>query len=291
MLGIRFSVFACLLVSVSILEIAGAAHAQPVGGEYPKEVYFDFRGKPPATELTVKPEGVTPFVRSEPEGLRVTLPKDRKNLAPFELIAGGVQGDFEITATIEIVQAETPRVGFGVGVNLFINKVDPPTEGGGVGRLLRPSGAQILFWDQGFGKPGEEMQYDFQEQACSDMQFRLRLQRTGRQLAYFLGAGLKGEEFNALPPKNFGLNDIEKVIVRFTTGKQPHGIDARIIDLRIRSGRAPTTLVAIPEELPRESRPGARWRLWLGAAIVSLLFAGFLCMWLYWRRRNRADKE
>ena len=48
---------------------------------------------------------------------------------------------------------------------------------------------------------------------------QLRLKRTGSQLAYFLVAGLKGDTVEALQPKNFGLNDIEQVLLRVTTGR------------------------------------------------------------------------
>ena len=71
----------------------------------------------------------------------------------------------------------------------------------------------------------------------------LRLKREGGQLLYLLGAGLEGESYEELQPKTFGPKDIQQVLVRVTTGKQPCSVDVRLIDLRIRSvinsGRAP----------------------------------------------------
>jgi hypothetical protein len=296
MLRVRAPLSPCVLVSLSCslgFALVGSGFAQPDGGdkEYPKEVYFDFRGTPLAPELTVKPDGADRFVKSEPEGLRVTLPKNRKNLAPFELIARvGVQGDFEITATIEILHAETPRDGFGVGASLFINKVDPPTEAASVGRLLRPSGEEILFWDQGFGKPGEQLQFDFESRPCSDKHLRLRLKRTGSHLAYFFGAGLKGESFEALHPKNFGLNDIERVLLRVTTGRQPHSVDARLINLRIRSGHVPD-----PKDLQTVGAPaggvrGPGSRMALVAALLLALSITLAVVFGLWFRRRAGEK-
>jgi hypothetical protein len=276
---------ACLSVLGLVLGLAlvGPVLAQqPEAKEYPSEVYFDFRGTPLPPELALKPEGVERYIKSEPEGLRVTLPKDRKNLAPFELSTRvTVQGDFEITAALQILSAETPRGGFGVGTSLFINKVDPPTEGATLGRLLRPGGKDDLFWDQGFGKPGQAMQYDIKYQPCTDNDLRLRLKRTGSKLSYALGPGLQGTTFVELEPKNFGANDLEKVLVRVTTGRQPHAIDARLVELRIRSGRAadPKDVVAVvaPDAGPRRS--GTRLLLVGGIVLLALVLAMLFALW------------
>jgi DNA-directed RNA polymerase subunit RPC12/RpoP len=289
MLGIRaFLVFSlgCALIG-SVL--AGSALAQRDGDdkEYPNEVYFDFRGKPLPPELTVKPDGADRFIKSEPQGLRVTLPKDRKDLAPLELITRvGIDKDFEITATLEILHADNPDDGFGVGASLFINKADPATEAASVGRLSRPGGAEILFWDQGFGKPGEQLQFDFDSRPCTDKQLHLRLKRTGSQLAYFVGAGLDGETFEALQPKNFGPNDIERVLLRVTTGRQPLSVDVRLIDLRIRSGRVPDPNVPLAGATGAGGRSDSR--LWLAAALL-LVLATTICLAIAFRRRCRAD--
>lgn len=293
--NIRVSWSPWLMVSLAFVLIgwglAGSALAQPDGGakEYPNEVYFDFRGKPLPPELTVKPDGADRLIKSEPEGLRVTLPKDRKNLAPFELIARvGVEKDFEITATLEILHADTPNDGFGVGASLFINKVDPATEAASVGRLSRPGGEEILFWDQGFGKPGEQLQFDFDSRPCTDKQLRLRLKRTGSQLAYFVGVGLQGDTFEALQSKNFGPNDIERVLLRVTTGRQPHRVDARLIDLRIRSGRAPDPNAPQAGAAGAGGRSSAR--MWLAAALL-LALATTICLAIAFRRRRRVEAD
>ena len=146
----------CLAWSISLLLMlsAGCA-AQPANEEkkYPKEVYHDFRGKPLPDELSLTPLGSEQFVNSEPEGLRITLPKDRKDLGQVTIgMRTGIQGDFEITATLEILNADRPKDGFGVGAFLFINKVDPEAEGATLGRITKPNGNEVIFWDQGFGK-------------------------------------------------------------------------------------------------------------------------------------------
>src|SRR5262245_20020573 len=63
--------------------------------KYPHEVHFDFRGKPLPPELILTPAGSERFVKSEPEGLRITLPKDRSDLSPVAVgTRSGIKGDF-----------------------------------------------------------------------------------------------------------------------------------------------------------------------------------------------------
>ncbi len=291
MFDVRISLSPWLLVSLSVslgMVLAGSGFAQPPGGdkEYPKEVYFDFRGKPLPPELLLRPDGAERFVRTEPEGLRVTLPKNRDNLEPVKVSTRfGVQGDFEITATVEILQAERLSPGaWGAGAALFLNRAEPANQGASFARVSRPEGKEVVLYDL-FGKPGE---VDVNSQPCPDKLVRLRLKRSGSQISYLLATGLQGENFEELSPKTFGRDDIQQVTVRVMTGRQPYSVDARLIDLRVRSGRVPATPVAAPTDVPQEPQTGFRWKLWLAAAIVGLVGAAFLGTWLLWRRRDRA---
>jgi serine/threonine protein kinase len=255
-----------------------------VSRKYPHDVYFDFRGKPLPPELMLTPAGSDRFVRSEPEGLRITLPRNRDDLSPVAVgTRFGIQGDFEITVALEILQAERPRDGFGVGASLFINKVDPPTEGATFGRLLRAGGKEVVFWDQGFGKSAEQMQYDIDFRPCTDKVLRLRLKREGDQLLYLLGTGLAGESFEELSPKTFGPKDIQQVLVRVTTGKQPCSVDVRLIDLRIRSGATPANPIAAT------ATPVYLWLL--AASVIALAITFVLGAALYARKRRGESGE
>jgi hypothetical protein len=272
-------------ISGLVLLASSTVYAQPaqVEKKYPNEVYYDFRGKPLPDELALTPIGSEQFVTSEPEGLRITLPKDRKDLA--QLVVGtrsGIKGDFEITATLEILRAEAPKSDFGVGASLYINKADSDTEGATLGRIVKPSGEQQIFWDQGFGKN----QYDIGTRPYKETQVRLRMKRTGAQLAYFVGKGLKGDHFDELPPKEFGGNDIKQVIVRVTTGRQRADVDVRLVDLRIRSGAAPATTIAV---VPATAPPSRNWllaALCVAVSILTLAVAVLSAMLL--RRQKRA---
>jgi hypothetical protein len=280
--------------SISLLLMLSAGlPAQPANEErkYPKEVYHDFRGKPLPDELALTPLGSEQFVKSEPEGLRITLPKDRKDLGQVTVgTRTGIQGDFEITTTLEILSAESPKDGFGVGASLFINKVDPEAEGATLGRITKPNGNQIIFWDQGFGKKKEELQYDIGDRPFAETRMRLRMKRTGTRLAYFVGKGLKGDHFDELPAKEFGGNDIQKVIVRVTTGRQRASVDVRLIDFRIRSGAAPATPIPAPKTPVESSRSWLLAALCVVVSILSLLVI-VLAALLFLRQRGVSDKS
>src|SRR5262249_6090548 len=85
----------------------------------PERFYHNFRGarKPPAP-LRVEGQDADLVTRPEPGGLRITLPADWNKpgvwVRPHVLVAG----DFDITAAYELLGAEPPRNGGGVGVVL-----------------------------------------------------------------------------------------------------------------------------------------------------------------------------
>jgi hypothetical protein len=279
-----------LLSLAACVALVTPLFGQAPGGDtkYARDDHFDFRGKPMPDNLTLIPFGSESFVKSEPEGLRITLPKDRKDLGLVAVgTRFGLQGDFEITATLEILQAEQPKEGFGVGTSLYINKVEPVAEGATLGRLVRPKGSQVIFWDQGLGRKKEELQFDVDFRPFAANQFRLRLQRTAAQLSYLLAKGLEGDNFDELPAKEFGGTDIKQVLVRVSTGQQPAHVDVRLVDLRIRSGAPPAT--PIPA---RSVEVGSRG--WLVAALfvfVVILALGVVVLALLLRRQRPATDQ
>jgi len=255
-----------LVLTAWLLGVAGAA-----GDEF----HHDFRGRPVPAEVALFPIE-WPFAKEEGEGLRITLPKDRKYRAPVGLRTNlPVQGNFEITAAIQILEAESPTQGFGVGVTVYVQKVQPRDEGATLCRFVRAGGKQILFWDRSIVRPGEETKFDGGSAPCTATEFRLRLKRTGTTLRYLWAPGTSGDDgFQEIHKLDFGADDLKVVEVRCTTGGQPCQLDARILDLRIRSKEAP-----VEEEpaAPAPAPPSQFRRLWWlvagSACIVGLWLA------------------
>jgi hypothetical protein len=272
--------------------------AQPTAPEtkYAKEFYFDFRGKPLPDELAVVGKESDSFVKPEPQGLRVRLPAERESFFPVGVATQfSVQGDFEITATVEVLQADVPKKGFGVGATLYINKVEPTTEGTNLGRLMRPGGDRIM-WDRRYDNVGDKPKFAGGDEPCTDKLVRLRLRRSGAQLAYLWAVGAEGGEFKKLTQNHFGDDDVKQVSLRAATGQQPLSVDVRLIDLRIRSAGAtalpPVAVAALP---PASSAPGTPPpRTWLvavlltGLALLLVFFLGLAAWILLLRRRAPA---
>ena len=238
------------------------------------EFHHDFRGRPVPAELTLFPIE-SPFSKEEAEGLRITLPRDRKYLAPVGVRTNlPVQGNFEITATVQILEAETPTQGFGVGVTVYVQKAPPRDEGATLCRFVRAQGKQILFWDRSIVRPDEETKFDGGSSPCTATEFRLRLKRTGTTLRYQWAPGTTGDDaFQEIHKLDFGADDLKLVELRCTTGGQPCKLDARILDLRIRSKEAADADSA-PE--PVAAPPSKYRRLWwlVGGS------AGIVGLWL-----------
>jgi predicted RNA-binding Zn-ribbon protein involved in translation (DUF1610 family) len=257
---------------------------------YAHEFFFDFRGKPLMLDALVAPNQPQ-FVRPEPEGLRIALPKDRTDLSPLALgTRFGLSGDFDVSAALEILRAETPAEGFGVGPTLFINKIDRHYEGATLGRLLRAKDKDIILADLVTGKAGPERKFEVHTKPSSDQRFRLRYKRTGAQLSYFVGKGFEGDAFEEMPARTFGEDPLSQIVMIVTTGKQPAEVDVRWIDLRIRCdgvrGAIPASAVIVEPAAPSRIRLFALF----GMALFLLGGATTVAYWR-WRRRLRATSE
>jgi hypothetical protein len=113
--------------------------------DLPPNYYHDFRGRPLPAEWTPFPADEEGFLQVEPPGLRITLPK------AYRHPTGGVgvktiariRGDFEVTATVEIIDLEPPPKGSGAGVGV---SVDTPTKSEQLRRVVGAKGKHAILW-------------------------------------------------------------------------------------------------------------------------------------------------
>src|SRR5687768_10713742 len=92
--------------------------------EYVQDFHHDFRDARLPDELGRQGSGGV--MRIENEGLRITLPKDRQRLGQVGVFTNfPIKGNFEITAAYEILHADQPTDGWGVGATLYL-LVDEP---------------------------------------------------------------------------------------------------------------------------------------------------------------------
>jgi len=190
--------------------------------------HHDFRGKPTPTSVRLFGPQAGRLIKSEPDGLRITLPKDRKERDSLGVtLSTVVAGDFEITATIEIVHVDEPSpASFGAGVLMTAD------ETARIGRLSRAKGEEVVIWDQWVGdakKP--KLVGGLENSAVSPV--RLRMKRTRNTLAYLWAPVGTGEDFQLIQENEFRSDEVKAIKVMAENGVPPTALDVRFLELRI----------------------------------------------------------
>src|SRR5262249_17885557 len=134
------------------------------------------------------------FVKDEPDGLRITLPKDRKEHRAVGLaLTKVVPGDFEITVAFEILAADEPSpASYGVGVLMTAD------ETARIGRLNRAKGQQVAIWDQWLFEEGKKPKFVGNAVPCEANVVSLRMKRTGANLSYQWAPDAASEDFQVI---------------------------------------------------------------------------------------------
>jgi hypothetical protein len=231
----------------------------------PVETYLDFRDANIPPEIGFL-EDSEEYVHPEAEGLRVTLHRDDP-LHPRVTTEteSSLRGDFEITLTYEILEAEPPPEGdssFGVGIMLTVNG------NARLGWFARP-GKRVVLWDRP-GSAGHRVLED-DTAPIHDPAGRLRLSRRGKTLRFLWSSQRNGEKFDLIHQCPYP-QEINVVRLVAETNKLARNLDARFVDLRIRGG---------PVAAHRARRIG----LWL--ALLALLLVVVLAGWIFLRRHRR----
>jgi len=260
-----------------------------------KEFYQDFRGGG-AVHHALTPFGPNrdQAIRQESRGLLIALPAKRRDaravgLAPKFRIAG----DFEITIDYEILSADEPTSGNGVGVGIWAKLRSDDDQTVALAHLIRPkqqaSGAQ-----QSKPAAGSKVRNEFvstfscegadpegkrdlkaKSLATDGHAGRLRLIRTGSELTFL--AAEENAAFQELQRVNVSTDALMGLRLSANTSGAPCKLSLRLHDIRIRAG-----------ELPGAASPKKKSKVqlvvWL-LAIVVVGGGGFL-LWRYqpWRR-------
>src|SRR5262249_28486074 len=145
-----------------------------------KEYYQDFRNKRPLSgDFRLGGPDPDNEMKLEDEGLRITLAADRPQNWVAEVHPNvPLIGDFEFTATYELLSAQQPVKGYGVGVNLTIQDKQQRKIFAKVSRVNRPNVGSVYFAEH--WPP-----YDARTRPSDAKSGQLRLTRVGETL-YFL---------------------------------------------------------------------------------------------------------
>jgi hypothetical protein len=213
------------------------------------DIVHDFRGRPLPQDMALFGQEASRFVKTEADGLRLTLPRDRKEFAPVGLsMPLSVQGDFEITVAFEILQADEPaQSSYGVGVLMSVN------EAARVGRLIRANGKQVVTWDRWATVAGKR-QFLTGALPSPAKAGKLRLKRTGTILQFLWSPESAGDSFEEIHQCDFGLDDITLLRLELSadTGGRHGALDVRFRDLHIRTEAGETPWWLVPAAAGRE---------------------------------------
>ena len=185
-------------------------------GRMREQFFHDFRGR--ALPIALRPFGPQAgrLVQKEAEGLRITLPKDRPEREPVGVtLSRVVPGDFEITATVEIVEVDEPPVAsFGAGILMTVD------ETARLGRLARAKGRQVAFWDQWLFEAGKDPKLIGNAMPCTSNVVRLRMKRAGTTLSYLWAPDIVGDEFELMHESEYRPDDIKEIKVMAESGRR-----------------------------------------------------------------------
>lgn len=209
---------------------------------------FDFRGSqfgdPALVPIGYDSPYSMQFIRPERKGLHITIPgsqgRSRPKLGLFAALK--LEGDFEITTDFELVKAETPEVGAGVGVNLYIMAEDS-LNGATLRRCAAPGGQDAFFvhWAlrQADGSRTPQVMYV----PAQKREGKLRLARTGTKLNYLVAEG-DDLEFRELKSIDFGPDAITLIQLQAVTDGAAKNVEMYWRSISIRADKL--TRVDIP---------------------------------------------
>jgi RNA polymerase sigma factor (sigma-70 family) len=259
------------------------------------ELYQDFRGSkmplPPLAKFGVRADEAT---RPDDRGLHIAVEANAEQTQRIGIrLDRPVQGDFEITAGYEIVRADQPENGHGVGVCLIADLASAQGEVLELMRAGRVNEGQVYGCCRKTVESGKE-NFFHRWHPTASRAGHLRITRMGGELTYSVREG-GADTFKELLKIPCGTEDVKQVLLAANMGFAPNSIDVFLKDLRIgRPGDATTRVVPEASE-PRAEAPTAPTRgrfhiILVGLLGLALLLAtiGFV---LYYGRRRKVVED
>ncbi len=204
------------------------------------EYRCDFRdGRYDHRWLHLEPNGpLTSLVKPDRRGLRIAIPRktECRGIGAFTLF--GVHGDFEVTASFEVLSAERPREGGHVGPELSLRTVDGWDSYAAMGRMLRPSEAGPLL-QIGWGEKVDGQTRHHSNREKTDLKAgRFRISRVGPTVHYLVAAK-DSDAFREVGRNEFGTQDLAHVRIMAVVDETPSALDVLWKDLTIRAEALP----------------------------------------------------
>ena len=224
----------------------GSAVAEAPAGAGTYE--FDFRNGQFDAETLVPTGYDTPyslnFIRPDRKGLRVLIPASQGRTRPKVGVFAALklEGDFEITAAFDLVAADAPDVGFGVGANLYI-MAEKSLNGATLRRCISPDGQDVFFVHRALRQADGQRRLEIDYFPAHSHEGQLRLVRQGTSLKYLVA---EGEEpvFREIKSIEYGANPVSLIQLQATTDGASKNVETYWRSLSIRADKL--TRIDIP---------------------------------------------
>jgi hypothetical protein len=261
-----------------VLASAAALRAQPPAGA---DFYHDFRGgKRPQAPLDLYGRGADVHSKPEAEGWRITVPANQPKQTTIGLIVKApVKGDFELTTSYEILEAERPQGRIAAGFEFFIMTDTPTKEAIGFARWARNQEGEVYTCSRMTTGADGQRQYKHQHIPAHASSGRLRLVRSGAEVTFWADEGTG--DFRKLWGYALGVEDLALVRLTAYTPPEHSAVDIRIVDMKIRASAVPGMAVPVGATTPSSTRM-------LRFLLLGLGGVAFLCFaaWTHFRQRR-----
>jgi ribosomal protein S27E len=253
------------------------------------EIFQDFRGKDVDAQM-FRFHGPDAAARIHPEakGLRITLPANPKASTIGIATRSRITGNFELTVGYELLVAERPMKGSGLGLEIYVNTNTEAQDAVIFYHIVKPKEGEVYMCDKKATINGERKttRRTFPAQTKTG---RLRLARQGKEVVYSMVEGA-GADFKELC--RYDWIDVDATIaVRAWGAENP--VELLVTDLRIRDNLPPAPAAKTEPRPIVAPAPTSRVWLWLiGAICAMLILAGALvtALLLTRRKHDAADR-
>lgn len=305
----RAGVMRLVVLSVSILLLPAMAFPQGEGPALKAKFYEDFRKGDPKN-AALRPIRDSNFVW-ENGGARVLIPAGQGKIPTTGVSAAfQIKGDFEITASYEILKAEKPTDGYGVGVSMFV-AINPDNDGKlavSLSRRLMPKGNQQFLAHR--MKPDGEPKDLYRTRPAKANTGKLRVKRVGSRVSFYVADGdadfvpiyvdAKAKKLDT----DWGGDEIRYFQIGGDAGDSEAALDLRILDLTVHAEELPGLSASTPAkpapptvappnilQSPQNETPTRNWTAIGGSigAFVLLALVGGGAFFFLKRRKNAAS--
>jgi serine protease Do len=151
----------------------------------------------------------------------------------------GLRGDFEVMVSFEILNAERPKRGDGVGLVLFIGNAPEPraTNAVSLAHLLLSDGNTVFMADRQRRVQGK-WTHERKSVPVNGKAGKLRIERQGGRVRFSVGERDRSE-FATLTEVDFGKSDLLGFHILGGTGGSPTALDLRLLEFTVRAESLP----------------------------------------------------